>query len=85
MLEQRISFLVPKAEYGLCMVEEGIQALAFEHNPSTVADQFVLLVFSENNVLDRLTKDVHLDYVTFYDLLHAKYKRIIPFNPIHSF
>lgn len=47
------------------MVEEDIQAFAFDHDPSTVFYQFVFLVFSENNVLDRLKKDLQLEYVTF--------------------
>lgn len=65
VLEQWIFFLVPREEHGLCMVEEDIQAFAFDHDPSTVFYQFVFLVFSENNVLDRLKKDLQLEYVTF--------------------
>lgn len=49
--EQWIFFLASREELGLCMVEENIQAFAFD--PSTVLYRFIFLVFSESNVLDR--------------------------------
>lgn len=77
VLEQWILFLVPRAEQGLCMVEEDIQAFAFDHDPSTVSYQvFVFLVFSENNVLDRLKKKRSPAGICYYNLFHAKYKRV---------
>lgn len=76
VLEQWIFFLVSAGEHSLCTVEKNIQPLSFDHDPSTVFYRSVVLVFSESNVLDGLKKDLQLEYVTFYNLLHAKYKRV---------
>lgn len=68
VIEQRIFFLVSRVEHGLCTIEENTEAFAFDYDPSTVFYQFVALVFSENNMLDRLKIDLQLECVTFYNL-----------------
>ena len=75
VLEQWIFFLVSGEEH-LCTIEENIQAFASDHDPSAVFYWFVFLVFSESNVLDRLKKDLQLEKVAFYSLLHTKCRMV---------
>lgn len=50
VLEQWIFLLASGKELDLCMLQETMQALAFD--PSTGVYWFVFLVFSESNVLE---------------------------------
>jgi hypothetical protein len=52
VLEQWILLLVSWEEHSLGVVEKGTQAFAFVLGPSSVFYWFIVLVFSENKMLD---------------------------------
>lgn len=57
-LEQGVLLSVSLEERGFCVAEEHTQAFAFAHLPGAVSYRLVCLVFSENNVLDRILKNI---------------------------
>lgn len=76
VLQQWVFFLASRKELDLGLLEENVQAVAFD--PSTVFYWFVFLAFSENNVLERFffKKDLQLEYIISHNLLHARCKMV---------